>query len=1091
MKKKRIRVPVPNPVLFKLWKIMRLSVFFLLLFVAQTYATVTYSQETRLTFKMQGAKVIDILNKIENESQFYFLFNQKMVDVERQVSIEVKNESIDKILTRIFENTNVSYLVKDRQIVLTTANSEAEVIQQQKSVTGKVTDPTGATLPGVSVIVKGTTTGTITDANGNYILGNLPANATLQFSFVGMKVQDVIVGNRASVNVVMTEETVGLDEVVAIGYGTVKKRDLTGSVSSIKREEIGLLPTNNALSSLQGKISGLDLTKTDGQAGAGLSFSLRGTRSLNADNGPLILVDGISYGSTLDVSPSDIESIEVLKDASSTAIYGSRGANGVILVTTKKGKSGKAVISFNSYYATQNPSGLPDIQTGEEYVAFKREAYRTQGITDDTKIFNADELTGIKNNEYTDWMRECLTNGFVQNNELNITGGNEKTTFNLSAGVYNEHGLLKNDKFKRYNGSIGLTHSLLSNLKVGANVLYSYKDNDKRFDPLNQANKVIPIGKAYDDNGNIILNPILGSAYNMSPLADEIPGSYVDNRINKRVFFSSTIDWAILKNLAFKSTLGLDIQDGRRGYYIGKNTISGAGAKSTSGVETTNFLATTFDNTLTYTKDLGVHNFTVLLGSSYISNKTEAFNGKGNNQVSGTTSFYDLNSNAIEKNIGSSLVELEMMSYFGRFNYKFKDRYLLTASLRADGSSVLAKGHKMGYFPSVALAWRMKEESFLKGVDVLSNLKLRTSWGEAGNSAISPYQTLGGLGKTTYSFDETAAYGYYPKALANSNLKWETTRTVNLALDFGFFKDRLNGTIEIYESNTRDLLMSRVLPGTSGFSSVMENIGKTRNRGIEIAINTVNFRSSGPKGFTWTSDFTYSKNNEEIVELTNGSDRDLGNLWFVGSPIKVWYDYKKIGIWQLGEEAEALKYGQKPGDIKVLDVNKDGKIDATNDRIIVGTPRPKYSLGLNNKIAYKGFDLSTFLYARVGQTIMSEASGNYKISGMENGPKVDYWTPENPTNSHPRPDQSKTANSAYMSTLYYVSGSFLKIRDITIGYSLPSHLTDRIGFSKLRVYSTFNNFFTFSKMKPYDPERGGSISFPMTRQVVLGVNVSF
>lgn len=1091
MKKKRIRVPVPNRVLSKLWKIMRLSVFFLLLFVAQTFATVTYSQETRLTFKMQSAKVIDILNKIENESQFYFLFNQKMVDVERQVSIEVKNESIDKILTRIFENTNVSYLVKDRQIVLTTAIPEANLTDQQKSISGKVTDSSGGTLPGVSVVVKGTTTGSITDMNGDYSISNIPANAVLQFSFVGMKSQEVIVGSKTTVNVSLVEDAIGIEEVIAVGYGTVKKRDLTGSISSIKREEIGLLPTNNALSSLQGKISGLDLTKTDGQAGAGLTFALRGTRSLNADNSPLILVDGISYGSTLDINPSDIESIEVLKDASSTAIYGSRGANGVILVTTKKGKSGDAVISFNSYYATQNPSGLANIQTGEEYVAFKREAYRTQGITDDTKIFNADELTGIKNGEFTNWMNECLKNGFVQSNELNITGGTEKTTFNLSAGLYNEHGLLKNDEFKRYNGSIGLTHSLSKNLKIGANVLYSFKDNDKRYDPLNQANKVIPIGKPYDDNGNIIIHPILGSAYNMSPLADEIPGSYVDNRINKRIFFSSSIDWNILKNLVFKSSLGLDIQDGRRGYFIGKNTISGAGAKSTSGDEITNYLGTTFDNTLTYSKTIGLNDFTVLLGSSYLSSKSESFTGKGNNQVSETTSFYDLNSNAIEKTIGSSLVEQQMMSYFGRLNYKYKDRYLLTASLRADGSSVLATGHKMGYFPSVALAWRMNEESFLKHVDVISNLKLRTSWGEAGNSAISPYQTLGGLGKTTYSFDETAAYGYYPKALANANLKWETTRTVNLALDFGFFKDRVNGTIEIYESNTRDLLMSRVLPGTSGFSSVMENIGKTRNRGIEIAINTVNFRSSDPKGFNWTSDFTYSKNNEEIVELTNGSDRDLGNLWFVGSPIKVWYDYKKIGIWQLGEEAEALKFGQKPGEIKVEDINKDGKIDATNDRVIVGTPRPKFSLGFNNKFSYKGFDLSTFIYARIGQTIMSEASGNYKISGMENGPVVDYWTPENPTNSHPRPDQSKTANSAYMSTLYYVSGSFLKIRDITLGYSFSSHVVDRIGISKLRFYTTCNNFFTFSKMKPYDPERGGSISFPMTRQVVLGVNVSF
>jgi TonB-linked SusC/RagA family outer membrane protein len=983
------------------------------------------------------------------------------------------------------------------------------IFSQNLSITGVVKDGFGEPVIGGNVIVKGTAVGAITDIDGKYAIKVSSDSSILVFTYLGMITEEIVVGNRREIDVVLREAMNELEELIVIGYGVQKKRDLTGSIASLKANDITAIPTSNALEAMQGKVAGLDMNKNSGEVGGGLNFTLRGTRSLNASNAPLILVDGISYGSTLDINPSDIESIEVLKDASSTAIYGTRGANGVILITTKKGKSGKTKISLNTYIGSTQVVGQPNIMTGEEYVALKREAYRTAGITDDSRIFAPMELEYIKKGYYTEWGDLALQKGFVQNYELNVAGGNDKTSISFSLGYMGEKGLFKKEGQERINFRLSADHAIANNLKVGANVLYTYKDNDKRRDPLNMAYKIVPVSRPYDDDGNFILYPAPGYTSQMNPLADEQSGMYVNNVQTKRMFASGYLDWKVSNALFFKTTFGADMTDVRRGWYYGKNSIDGGGSKSQSGIEVGNSIVSditanpgqgnavnyTWENVLNFAKNVGAHDIQALVGTSTIYNRNEAYGAMGKNQVSFHNEFYNLASNSEEYAIGSNLSESKLASFFGRVNYKFTDRYLLSLSLRADGSSTLAEGNKWGYFPSAALGWRLKEEVFLDDAHWLQDLKLRLSWGQSGNSAISPYQTLGNLGQSTYGFGENPAYGYFPHDLANKNLSWETTTTSNIGLDFGFIEGRIAGSVDAYIANTNDLLMERIVVPTSGFLSAMDNIGKTRNTGIEFTLRTINMSNHSP--FQWNTDLTLSHNKEEIMELANGMMQDELNGWFVGEPVKVWYDYHKIGIWQLGQEADAAKNGQKPGDIRVETTNADGKV-TTSDRQILGTPRPKFSFGLNNRFEFKGLDLYVFIYGKLGQMIRTEAIGNYKPDGLENGLHVDYWTSENPTNAYPRPNKEKNAQStSYYSTLSYIDGSFWKIRDITIGYTLPSSLTQKAKIASVRFYGTIKNYFTFcnSRLKPFDPERNlngsTSVSFPMNKEIVLGVNFNF
>lgn len=966
---------------------------------------------------------------------------------------------------------------------------------QGLQISGKVVSSAdGEPIPGATVVLKGTSIGTTTEVDGNYILELPDRNGTLAFSFIGYTTQEIPIEGRSVINVELVDDMQDLGEVVVIGYGTVKKSDLTGSVVSVRDKDLTAIPVTNALEVMQGKVPGLDLTKSSGQAGAGLNFNIRGNRSLNAGNQPLILVDGIIYGSTMDVNPNDIASIEVLKDAASTAIYGTLGANGVILITTKRGAEGKSQISVNSYYGVQTMGGYADIMTGPQWVDIRREARRTVGEwnspDDDANIFNPTQLDNFRNGVYTDWARELLGTGSQQNHQVGISGGDNKLSYYFSMEYFNEKGLLVNDELDRYSGRMTVDYKVADNLKLSTNLMYTIRDHDRRRDPLNQANKMSPLGPAYDGEGNVLTFPV-GDASTLNPLMDEVPGNYEDNELNRRFFGNISLDWLISDKISFTSRLGIDNTTSRRGLFSATNTIE-VGPNGLSLARLTNHSAsrTTWENFANYNNTFGEHNLQVLLGTSIWATTTETNFAEGRDLLSSTMLYHNMGATQDAVRVGSDYRRTSLASFFGRVNYKFRDRYLFTGVLRTDGSSVLAPGNKWGFFPSAALSWIAKEEGFLKNVDALSEMKFRLSYGISGNSAVSAYQTLGGLSKSTYAFDrgasEVAAFGFYPSLIAASNLGWETTASTNFGIDFGFLNNRVTGSVDLYQQDTRDLLMQRALPTSSGFASSWDNVGRTRNRGVEVLLSTINMDK--PQGLSWFTDFTFGANREEIRELVEG-DRDLANSWFVGYPITSYYDYEKIGIWQLGEESLAAENQQLPGEIRVRDQDGNGVI-TPEDRTIIGSNVPSFNLGVNNRLNYRNFELNFFLFARVGQTIISEAHGSYKIDGLENGPMVDYWTPENPTNAYPRPNAGTSrASTRYYSTLRYVDGSFLKIRDVTLAYNLPQQIASRLSVSRLRVYTTAKNYFVWSHMGPYDPERGGNLSFPMTRQMVFGLNI--
>lgn len=973
--------------------------------------------------------------------------------------------------------------------------SVGNVYAQNVTVTGTVLDSTGEPVIGANVKVAGKSSiGTITDFEGNFSL-SVPADTKkLEISYIGMLSQEAVIKPGTPVKVILKEDTEELDEVVVIGYGTVKKRDLTGSMTSIKQADIIAVPTTNALESLQGKVAGLDMTKSSGQTGSGLSFSIRGNRSLNASNAPLIIVDGVSYGTDIDINPNVIESMEILKDASSTAIYGSRGANGVILITTKKGAVGKTKVSYNGYYSINSVAAYPDRMNLSEWADFKREAYRTDGQwggpEDDAKIFGS-AYDAVKSNQNVDWVDMLMQTGSQMSHSVNISNGTEKTTFNLAFEYMSEDGLVKMDDMDRYNATLSLSHKLTDNLKLNANVVYTYLDQNIRRDPFNRSIYYAPYGDVYNEDGSINVLPF-NDGQTISPIAEEVSGAYKNNRLTSHLVGNVGATWNIIKDLTLTSTFGFDKKDIRTGHFADTYTLDGAGNYSLADATNHSDVNWSWENTLAYSFTLGKHNLSLMAGNVLYKNVAEEYKGAGHNLISSTMLFYNLGGLQDSQQISSSYVQTTMASFFGRINYKFNEKYLMTVTLRQDGSSVLAKDHQWGVFPSVALAWRMNEENFLKNVEQLSNLKLRLSYGISGNSAVSAYQTQGGLGKTMYAYlinnTENGAYGYYPALTPNYNLGWEKTATANIGIDFGFFNNRISGSLDIYQQKTSDLLMQKKVPSSTGYSLAWDNVGKTENKGVELVINTQNFNQ---KDFSWNTDYTFTLNREKITELADGTDRDISNGWFVGHSIKTHYGLEKIGIWQLDEAAEAAKYGEKPGRIKIKDQNKDGSIDNDNDRIILGSETPDFVMGLNNTFKYKNFDLRVFMYWRQGQMLHSEANGygSYRIQG-DPGIKVNYWTPENPTNEFPRPEKSYS-DSSKLDALGYVDGSYLKIKEITLGYQLPKSWIGKIHASNIRIYCSLKNFFTFSHLDNYDPERGGSLSYPMTKQAVFGINVDF
>ncbi|MBN2861861.1 MAG: TonB-dependent receptor, partial [Bacteroidales bacterium] len=961
-------------------------------------------------------------------------------------------------------------------------------------VSGKVTDSSGQSLPGVTVVVKGTTQGTVTNANGNYSLTNIPEDAMLVFSFVGMKTQEVVVGNQTNINVNMEEETIGIEEVVAIGYGTQKKSDIVGSVTSISSQELERTGSINILDAMQGIAPGIRINRNNGEPGSTGSIMIRGQNSISASNSPLIILDGIPYdGDIAEINPNDIQSIEVLKDASASAIYGSKASNGVILITSKMGKKGKPVIEINASSAFQNLSFDPDLQTPDEFLAYRMEAYRAAGkpyAAEDVLYKN--ELDMYNAGESVDWMKLMMRKNAPLNElQMNVRGGTDHVIYYLSGSYTDQKTLEVNTDYKRTTLKPNFEIILTDWMKVGDNMLVSYTKSTPSASKGSWADgsyyEMSPFGKIFEDDGSFTIYPMSGDNF--------YPNFYADDLLKKReqkilrLFNNLFTEIELpLPGLKYRLNYGIEVRNSKSNSYWPRQTLQGElmqGQASISHGESTSW---TIDNIVTYKKTISDHSIDITGLYSRQHYTSNDFSASATGFVSDDFGWNNLSAGAINGQSYSNAVQWDMVSYMLRMNYNYRSRYYLTATARKDGYSAFGPNNKYGLFPSVALAWRLSEEEFMKNANWLNELKLRGSYGKVGNQAISSYASLSRLNNYGVLFDKTSVNGLALASMQNQNLKWETTTSANIAMDFALLDHKINGTVEYYKSNTRDLLLQRNIPKMTGFPSVWDNIGKTMNRGFEMQLTFIPVRN---KDWNWNINLNFSTNHNEIVELYGNKKDDLGNSWFIGKPIGVFYDTKFLGIWQTNEVDQIPSSAQPdavPGDPKLEDFSgpggvPDGKIDG-NDRQILGYSQPKWTGGLTNTVSYKGVNLSVSLYTM--QDFDKRVRFLY-ADGRFTQYRVNFWTPENPSNEFLRPNQGGVKGSGSMNLF---DASFIRVKNISLSYTFPQELVKHIGINSLSTYINLRDYFLFTDFPFTDPEISSGNTFPLNKTMEFGVRLS-
>ncbi len=977
---------------------------------------------------------------------------------------------------------------------------------QQRTVSGQVTDEKGEPMIGVSVLVKGTKTGAITDFNGNFKI-DVPAGAReFQVTYMGYKPQTVrITGGNMVIS--MEPDNQLLDEVVVVGYGTVKKRDLTGSVSSVRSEDIARVPTGNVIEAIQGQVAGLDITRTSGDASAALNMTLRGTRSINGSNTPLFIIDGME-GSYDELNPNDIASVEILKDASSTAVYGAAGANGVIIITTKSPRKDRFSINLDAYYGWNVISDFPEVNRGQDYINLRREAKRTagewNGPEDDATLFPSNIQQYIDNGQWVDRFDLLSRTGTTESYNLSTSYSNDRMTSYFSLGYYELEGIMKGDGLKRYSARAKIDFKANDIVKYGLNLYAMYSDNDQRYSRIwNRIIQMPPVGEPYDENGNLTDYPIQGSGSDINPLADTGEGQYANNIKTLSLSPQVYVELTPLKGLSFKSVLGGYFRNVKQAEYTGTNSYQGLEAGLVQAtIPNTLTYNYKWQNILTYNFKINEdHDFTLTGVTEWAKDRKEEVTATANGFDTNSYLYHNLGASTGTPQVSSSYVGSQKMSYVARVNYSYKGRYLLTLSSRWDGSSIMADGNKWDVFPAGAIAWRVSDEAFMSGVKAVSNLKLRASYGVTGNSGAAEYATLDKSRTGIFGFQDTPApYSGYSLTKANKDLGWEKSYMTDLGFDLGLFNDRLNIVFDWYRTNTKDILYSLSLPyATGGYGSspfnIWANVGETRNTGVELNITSHNF--TGPK-FNWSTTLTFSTNKEKVVKTTSDGPLQYGDYYLIpGEPLKTYYGFKYAGIWGTAEEAEAAKYSQYPGQVHIAEKGEPNYTLNSDDYYVLGNADPKWSGSLLNNFSYKNFDLSVLLIARWDWTINYGLTGWYRANGLSPSPTVcDYWTPENQNARYPRPDSRiDNGQDPYQQWANYFDGSYLKIKTISLGYTLPKKWLGNLKIDRLRVYFTANNPFIFTKcdyLKDYDPEKGGDDDdTPLSKQYVFGVNISF
>lgn len=1157
------------------WKVMRVTVFQLVfLSVCGLSWANTTAQDllaTRVTLQVENRNVKYVLAQIEREANVKFMYSAEIIQASRKISLNANNESLAQVLDKVLKPLQIRFRIIDRTILLnakTTSNAvasgsnltipaETALEVMVKRITGKVIDDEkGEPMPGVSIIAKGTTIGTTTDIKGEYNLTVPDEVKSLVFSYVGYQSQDVNIGNRNSINITLKIDPRSLDEVVVVGYGTQYKREITGSVASVSGRDVRAIPVVGVDQALQGRVAGVQVTQTSGQPGGSVAVRVRGVSSVSAGNEPLYVVDGVpfyNWNTTFNqgpagifgtgtvsnalsvINPNDIESIEVLKDAAAASIYGSRAANGVVLITTRKGKTGRGKVEIDSYYGSQaSPKQLPVLNSPQfaELINEARANSRNDlgnptilpaAVRPVTDLANPSSLGGIN----TNWQDQIFQSAPIQSHQITISGANENSQYAVSGGFFDQQGIIKTSGFKRYNFRVNLDQKVNERLKVGTNIVISNATNT-----INRA-----FGNPYGGQGGLVYGALLqtptipvfnpdgtyarpnyanGFASIDNPLSSALDYWHPIN--TTRLISSAYGEIKINENLKFRTVVGLDANYLKNNIFI--PTTAGAPPPSAGAgfAFASQELIWINENFLTYTKSFGKHNVTGVTG----------FTSQGAGFERMISRVFNFPNNLVQTTNGgqtdltnSFREEWRMASFLGRVNYSFAGKYLVTAAMRADGSSRFGPGRRFGYFPSISAGWNIADEDFMENAHFISDLKLRASYGLTGNAEITNtvnsfanYAYIAGLGIANYTFGGSAANGLAPTSISNENLGWESTGQVDIGIDASLFKGRISTVIDYYDKETVNLLVGGTpLAFTTGFASSIQNVGSMRNRGWEFTLNTRNLEGA----LKWSTSFNIAFNRNTVTSLGGNPNRQLpfaNSITQAGFPVGYFFGFVTDGIFQNQAQitSSPTQPGARPGDIKFKDLDNNGRIDNL-DRTNLGDPNPLRVYGFSNNFSYKGFDLTVFMQGVSGLTVYNQTRQTIESLGTLGGGSgainnststLGRWRSESQTGNGtmPRATSLDPNNNNRFSDRWLEDGSFLRVRNVTLGYNFPKVLLDKIKLSNLRLYVSGQNLFTFTKYTGYDPEFGRNgtnplgagyddSNYPVARTILTGLNIQF
>ena len=1100
---------------------MKLSLLFFLTISFLMHANSSYAQKTKISIERENSTVREVLEDIETLTEFKFLFNTRAVDLSRKVTIKVDKAPIDKVLDLLFENVDTSYELDDRKILLRkkerksrSTNESLLIAPYQQTISGIVTDADGIPLPGANIVEKGTSNGVTADFDGNFSIEVSDENAILSISYIGYTTKDIVVEGNAPITVQLQPDAAKLEEVVVVGYGTQRKTDLTGAIATVKSEDFTQGANYDAVQLLNGAASGVNVSQVSSAPGAGLKVQIRGAGSINSDNSVLFVVDGLPGVDPSSLSPGDIESIDVLKDASSAAIYGTRAANGVVLITTKKGKAGKTSLSYSTYTGFQSVAKSLDVLGANDYADLVN--FRS------ADTYSPEQISGF--GAGTDWQDELFQNATVQNHQISLSGGNEKGNYYLGLNYFDQDGIVKSSSSQKYNIRLNVQSRPLENLLISANANFTRQTNNEILfsnsanegaGPINSAIQFDPtLSSGLDENGRYFRNASIALD---NPLA-LIYG--IDNQtVLNRFYASINTDYEVIKNVTASLRLGGESNTSRADMYRSRATLSGlaqGGIGTIESIEQTHWLV---EALLKYSNTFNEnHNFSIFGGVTFEEFLNRRFSANSEGFLSDVTATNLLQSGNGDLNddVTSGKQKNQLNGFIGRATYDYKGKYLLTASFRVDGSSRFSPDNKYAFFPSASLGWRVSQEPFLVESNTVSNLKLRLGYGELGNQGINNFETRQTLISRSNNgsnsvFGGSVAQGVVAARLPNPDLKWETTTEINVGIDYGLLNNRISGSVDLFKRKTSDQLFNKPLPSVVGFTNVRTNLGEVENSGVDFNVNTININKDD---FQWTTGITMSFLKNEVTMLPDFTEEIIGgNIGtFIqqytvvreGAPLQSFYGYEIDGIFQVGDDiANSATPDYLPGQPRFVDQDGDGDVDA-DDRVVLGDPFPDFSFGFNNNFKYKNLSLEIFLQgvqgiesldANVTESLYPTNSARNSISKYYN----ERWTPENPSNTLPSGENpSQYGGARAINSLTITDASFIRLKNITLGYNIP--LKDTFRITSLGLYAAVDNLFTITDFEGYDPdasaegtnvERSSYNSYPLARTIRLGLDIKF